>query len=99
MIGEVRRGIENRRQRDPAAASALDHWLARVVETYRDRILPVDARVADLWGRLGSPDPIPVVNGLLAATAIVHELTLVTRNITDVERTGARIVNPFEHRP
>jgi len=95
VIGEIRRGIESIRGRDPVAAMALDQWLARLTETFGDRLLPVDARVAEAWGRLNVPDPLPTVDGLLAATAIVHDLTLVTRYARDVSRCGVRLVNPF----
>lgn len=96
VTGEIRRGIEAIRRRDPRAAVTLDRWLKRVVSSYESRILPIDALVADAWGRLNVPDPLPVVDGLMAATAKVHNLTLATRNIRDVERTGVSIVNPFE---
>lgn len=95
-VGEIRRGIENVRRRDRPAARALERWLRRVVTDYGDRILPVDLVVAEEWGRLNAPDPVPVVDGLLAATATVHGLTLATRNVKDVARTGVRLVNPFE---
>ena len=95
-IGEVRKGVENVRRRDPAAAKALDRWLRRVIADHRDRILPVDLPVAEEWGRLNVPDPLPVIDGLLAATAKVHGLTLATRNVKDVARTGVDLVNPFE---
>jgi toxin FitB len=98
VLGELRQGIERLRGRDPAAAARLDRWFGRLSEGYAGRILPVDERVAQLWGRLNVPDPLPAVDGLLAATALVHELTLVTRNTRDVSRTGARVFNPFEHR-
>lgn len=57
-------------------------------------MLSVAARVADRWGSLNVPDPIPTVDGLLAATALVHDLVLVTRSVRDVERTGVRLLNP-----
>jgi predicted nucleic acid-binding protein len=57
--------------------------------------LPIDAKVADTWGRLNVPDPVAAVDGLLAATAIVHDLVLVTRNVADVARTGVRLLDPF----
>ena len=94
-VGEIRRGIESIRRRDPDSASALDGWLARFVEAHRDRIVPIDRVVAEEWGRLNVPDPIPVVDGLLAATARVANLTLATRNVADVEATGVAIFNPF----
>jgi len=96
VIGELRQGVERVRRRDPDGAVALERWLARIVERYADRVLPVDADVADLWGRLNVPDPLPAVDGLLAATALTHELSVVTRNTADVARTGAPVVNPFE---
>jgi predicted nucleic acid-binding protein len=95
-IGEIRKGIENVRRRDAAAARALERWLRRVLRDHRDRILAVDLPVADEWGRLNVPDPVPVIDGLLAATAKVHGLTLATRNVKDVARSGAEVVNPFE---
>ena len=81
-----------------ASAQRLDHWLGDLAERYKGRILPVDAPVAQLWGRLNLPDPLPAVDGLLAATALIHDLTLVTRNTRDVARTGARVLNPFDRR-
>ena len=84
VVGEIRRGVESIRRRDPTAAVALDHWLQRLVQTFGDRVLAVDISVADQWGVLNVPDPVPTVDGLLAATAMVHGLTLVTRNIRDV---------------
>lgn len=95
-IGEIRRGIESIRRRDVASAQALDVWLARLLAHHSARILYVNEPIADEWGRLNVPDPLPVIDGLLAATAKVHGLTLVTRNINDVKRTGVPCVNPFE---
>ena len=95
-IGEIRKGIENVRRRDAPAARALERWLRRVLRDHRDRILAVDLPVAEEWGRLNVPDPVPVIDGLLAATAKVHGLTLATRNVKDVARSGAEVVNPFE---
>lgn len=95
-IGEIRRGVENVRQRDTAAAKALERWLRRLVAEHRDRILPVDLSVSQEWGRLNVPDPLPVTDALLAATAKVHGLTLVTRNVRDVARTGVELMNPFD---
>jgi len=94
-IGEIRRGIENVRRRDPDSAIALDSWLARLGEVHRDRILPIDRAIAEEWGRMNVPDPLPVIDGLLAATAKVSGLTFATRNIADVEGTGVELVDPF----
>ena len=95
VAGELRQGVERLRLRDTTAAARLDRWCGALIDGYTDRLLPVDARIADLWGRLNVPDPISAVDGLLAATAIVHGLTLVTRNVKDVARTGVTLHNPF----
>ena len=94
-IGEIRRGIESVRRRDPDAATSLDSWLARLAEAHRDRILPVDRTIAEEWGRMSVPDPLPVVDGLLAATAKVLGMTLVTRNVADVKGAGVDLLDPF----
>jgi hypothetical protein len=94
VIGEIRRGIESLRRRDVPSALALEHWLAALTDGFADRILPVDRNVAEEWGRLNVPDPVPTVDGLLAATARVHGLTLVTRNTRDVSRTGVPLLDP-----
>jgi predicted nucleic acid-binding protein len=97
VIGEIRQGIERIRPRDPAQAEALQRWLGRLAVTYRQRILPVTAEIAEEWGRLNAlVRPFPVVDGLLAATAKVHRLVLVTRNVADVTGSGVDVVNPFD---
>ncbi len=98
VLGELRRGIESIRRRDVPSALALEQWLIRLEERFSDRVLPIDAKVAERWGRLNVPDPIPPIDGLLAATALVHDLVLVTRNTRDVERTGARTLDPTASR-
>jgi predicted nucleic acid-binding protein len=95
VLGEARRGVESIRRRDSTAAAALEQWLARLGETFADRVLPIDDVIADRWGTLNVPDALPAVDGLLAATALVHDLTLVTRNVRDVQRTGVRVLDPF----
>lgn len=95
VLGEIRRGVELLRRRDQVAAERLDAWLNRLRYALDKRLLPVTELITDCWGRLGVPDPIPVADGLLAATALVHNLTLVTRDTRDVERTGVRLLNPF----
>ena len=96
VLGEVRRGIESIRRRDIPSALALEQWLLRLTTTFSERVLPIDAQVADRWGCLNVPDPIPTVDGLLAATAKVHRMTLVTRNTTDIGNLSVPILNPFE---
>lgn len=96
VVGEVRRGIESIRRRDARSAKTLEQWLLRLTESFADRVLPIDAAVADRWGALNVPDPLPTVDGLLAATALVHQLTVVTRNVRDVQRTGVACLDPFE---
>lgn len=95
VVGEIRQGIERLARRDPVQAAAFERWLSRLVHDYRDRIVPVSSEVAEAWGRLNVPDPLPVVDGLLAATALVHGWTLVTRNAADVRGTGVRLLDPF----
>jgi predicted nucleic acid-binding protein len=95
VTGEIRRGIESIRKRDTRAASALERWLDNVMKAHSERVLPVDATTADEWGRLDVRGRLPVVDGLLAATARVHALTLVTRNVKDVVRTGVDWLDPF----
>jgi toxin FitB len=94
-IGEIRQGVERIRRRDADTATALDSWLGRVVETHRDRLVPIDRLVAEEWGRMNAPDPLPVVDGLLAATAKVVGLTVATRNVGDFARAGVDFVDPF----
>jgi predicted nucleic acid-binding protein len=95
VIGEIRRGIELARKTDSKKAKALEKWLATLVEHFNDRILAVDERVADRWGRLCVDQKLPDVDGLLAATALVHDFTLCTRNMADFARSGAKLLNPF----
>ena len=95
VVGELRRGVELLARRDKKAASKLRDWLDATVKDYADRILPITVEICERWALLAVPDPVPVVDGLLAATAIEHDLTLVTRNIADVDRTGVPVVNPF----
>jgi predicted nucleic acid-binding protein len=94
-VGEIRRGIESVRRRDPDSAAALDRWLALLTEAHGDRVVPIDRAITEEWGRMNVPDPLPVVDGLLAATARVLGLTLVTRNVADVKCTGVELLDPF----
>ena len=95
VIGEIRQGVERLARRDPAQAEVFARWLKQLVTVYEDRIVPVTTEVAETWGRLNVPDPLPVVDGLLAATALVRGWTLVTRNTADVATTGVHLLDPF----
>lgn len=95
VIVELRRGALLIGRRDVAAGALLQGWLDSVVEDFHDRILPITTTVAERWATISVPDPVPVVDGLLAATAIENGLTLATRNVVDIERTGVAWVNPF----
>ncbi len=96
VLGEIRKGIERARPKAPARTKALEKWLAEVREAFQGRILPVDDAVAEEWGRMAGGRSTPTVDGLLAATAKVHRMTLATRNMADVDGLGAKLVNPFE---
>ena len=96
VIGEIRKGIARlRRRQDYRQAEILEVWLETSRDFFTERILPVDTEVADTWGRLYAIRNVPVVDGLLVATAIFHRLTLVTRNISHVQGLGADLLNPF----
>lgn len=96
VLGEIRKGVELVRRRDPQRAEALEGWLAAVMSRFGNRILPVDTAVAAQWGRMNAIRPVPVVDALLAATAKANGLTLVTRNVADVAGLGVDVMNPFE---
>ena len=95
VLAELRRGVELKRRRDPRAGEALDTWLHGLTAQFAGRILAIDALVADAYGRLGIPDPLPVADGLIAATALVHDLVVVTRNTPDFARAGVRLLDPW----
>lgn len=95
VLAELRRGVELLRRKDLASALAIEQWLIRLRTAFGDRVLPIDADVAESWARLSVPDPVAIIDGLLAATAVVHDLTFVTRNVRGLERTGARVLNPW----
>ncbi|MDD4913433.1 MAG: type II toxin-antitoxin system VapC family toxin [Methylococcales bacterium] len=95
VVGEIRQGIERLRRRDPEQATRLEARMAKVQSAMAERLLPVSTAIAERWGRNNVPDALPVIDGLLAATALEHDLILVTRNVRDVERSGVRLLNPF----
>jgi predicted nucleic acid-binding protein len=95
VIGEIRQGIERLKPRDFEQARVYEAWLETLKRDYRERILPITVAVSEAWGRFNAAGPLPVIDGLLAATAQVHGLTLVSRNVADLERTGVSVLNPF----
>ncbi len=94
-VGEIRRGIERLRRKDEPQAELLEAWLSGLLIAFRDRVAAIDARIADEWGRLNVPNPVPVIDGLIAATANARGWTLVTRNTSDVQGAES-LLNPFE---
>ena len=101
VLGEIRKGVELARPRDANRAAALERWLREVEAAFDGRVLGIDNTVSDNWGRMSAIRPVPVIDGLLAATALTNGLTLVTRNDRDVAGLGATVLNPFraaEHR-
>jgi predicted nucleic acid-binding protein len=94
-LGEIRKGIETVRPRDPTKAQILARWLAEVETAFGARVLPVDSPVTDRWGQMMAVRSVPAVDCLLAATAAVHGLVLVTRNDAHVAGLGVDVLNPF----
>ena len=95
-LGEIEQGIARIRGRgDQQQAAGLERWLREVEQGFADRILPVTLSVASAWGRQQYARPLPVIDALIAATARAHELTVVTRNVKDFERSGVQVLNPF----
>ena len=97
-LGELRKGVAAHRRTDPAAADRLGAWVDGIETQFIDRVLPVDAAVARIWGELSAGRSLPVIDTLIAATAIVSGLTLATRNIRDVEATGVALIDPWRYR-
>jgi len=96
-IGELRKGIAGKKLRDPDpnAASRLAAWVEGLEISFADRILGIDAAIARLWGEWSGERPRPVVDTLLAATAVHHDLTLVTRNLRDVRGIEVKLLDPW----
>ncbi|MEW1847793.1 type II toxin-antitoxin system VapC family toxin [Nonomuraea angiospora] len=95
-IGEIRWGIEQRRKTDPQQALVLERWLARLFQSFRDRIIPITTDVTEEWGRMRCVRTLPFSDALIAATAKVHGWSVVTRNVKDFTDTGVTVINPFE---
>jgi predicted nucleic acid-binding protein len=96
-IGEIRRGVELIRHRgDKPQATRLENWLDDVLLEFGPHVLAVDEEIGQLWGRLRVPHPEHALDKLIAATALIHDLTVVTRNVDDFAGTGNRVLNPFD---
>lgn len=96
VVGELRSGIERVRRRDPARAMRLERALILTADLFADRVLAINRRIAERWGLLNAERVVSTIDGLIAATALVHRLTVVTRNVRDFAPTGVAILNPFE---
>ena len=94
-LGEIAKGVALRAKQNPAQAAGLEQWLAETRTEYANRIVAIDADIAEAWGRLDAKRNLPVVDGLLAATALVRGMTLVTRNVRDVAGAGITLLNPW----
>jgi predicted nucleic acid-binding protein len=95
-LGEIEQGIARIRSRaDWQQAAAIERWLRDVETGFEDRVLPVTLPVAVAWGRQQYEQPVPVIDALIAATARVHGMTVVTRNVKDFELAGVQVLNPF----
>jgi predicted nucleic acid-binding protein len=97
VAGEIYRGIEKLMRTNPDMARTFHSWLSDLIREFKTRVLPVDMATAEIWGKISSNRTLPLADGLLAATALAHDLTLVTRNTKDIEGTGVRYLNPFEN--
>ena len=98
-IGEIERGIARQRATDPGFADALAAWLDRVLVLYGERVVPFDLRTARRWGALSATLGNDSADLMIAATALEHGLTMVTRNVSDFEPTGVAVIDPFSRRP
>ena len=95
-VGELRQGVESVRHRgDEPQARVLERWLNRVTSTYQDSILTFDEETAEIWGRLRVPNPENPLDKQIAATALINDLTVVTRNTAHYFPTGVQVLNPF----
>ena len=95
-LGEIERGIALKRKSDPNTAAHLDEWLRKLRHDHADRILPITDQIAVEWGRVAAIRPRGDIDGLIAATAIVHDFIVVTRNVADFNDTGAMVIDPWQ---
>ncbi len=94
-LGEIRKGIEVLRRRSPEQCPAFEDWLAHLRDAYAEDILPLDETVLDEWGRLMAVKTLPAMDGLIAATALVYDLSVVTRNTKDFRQAPVKVIDPF----
>ena len=95
-VGELLRGVESIRYRgEMRQANQLEKWLVDLLIEYQDHILDINQDIAQLWGRLRAPHPENALDKQIAATALIYELTVVSRNHKDFVKTGVRVLNPF----
>ena len=95
-VGELRRGIEQLRHRnDKKQAAMLEAWLSQLLKEYENNILAFDAEAAQVWGYLRVPHHEHILDKQIAATALVNNLTVVTRNVEDFVSSGVELLNPF----
>lgn len=100
VIQELEIGALRAARRDPAQGAALRAWLDdQIVPSFSERILPIDMAVARRGATLHVPEPRPIRDSFIAATALVHGMTVVTRNVADFASTGVALVNPWDHAP
>jgi toxin FitB len=98
-LGEIRKGVELLRSRDPVQADVFANWLGELHTRFAERIVPIDAAVAEEWGRLNAAAPRNSVDSLIAASARVRGLTVVTRNTGDFADCGVPLSNPWHPQP
>ena len=96
-LGEIAKGVAMRTGQNRAQATALERWLTAIRTKYANQIIAVDPDIAEAWGRLAAKRTLPVVDGLLAATALVRGMTLVTRNERDIADLGVPVLNPWHY--
>jgi predicted nucleic acid-binding protein len=94
-LGEIMKGIRQKARSDAAAASALNRWLEQLRLEHARRILPINDEIALEWGRIAALQPRAMADALIAATAIVHRMILVTRNVADFQNPGVEIIDPW----
>ena len=99
VLGEIRRGIELVARRDKTQAELLERWYASMRRRLGERVLPVDEPVMSTWARISVPDMLPAYDGLIAATALVHDLIVATRDAADYRRAGVPVIDPWTDRP